>query len=249
LENKHANLVLVHMVSTDGVQHLFGPRSFAAYQAAAFEDGCVKQIWQTLQKPEFAADSALFVVSDHGFAPYDKFIQPNVVLKNLGLIQVGAQGGVNLRHAWADPTGGSAFVYLFDNKAVSQTEQIVSEFKKLTGVDSVLRPVDFAKLGLPDPRENSEMPQLILTTRPGFCFGDAVTGETIVDAGGHKGTHGHRPEPGYMHATFVAAGTGIKAGVMLEQIDNIDVAPTIARLLRVPLPSAEGRVVSEILEQ
>lgn len=96
LENKHANLVLVHLVSTDGVQHLFGPQTFAAYQAVAFEDRCVKQIWNTLQKPEFAGDSALFVVSDHGFAPYDKFIEPNVILKNLGLIQV-AHKAVSLR--------------------------------------------------------------------------------------------------------------------------------------------------------
>jgi predicted AlkP superfamily pyrophosphatase or phosphodiesterase len=249
LEHKHVNLVLVHLVSTDGVQHLFGPRTFPAYQAAAFEDGCIKQIWNTLRKPEFAGNSALFVVSDHGFAPYDKFIEPNVVLQHLGLIDVGPQASVNVRHAWADPTGGSAFVYLFDDKAVSQTERIVAELSKLAGVESVLRAADFAKLGLPDPRENSEMPQLILTTRPGFSFGDAVAGEPVVDAGGHKGTHGHRPEPGYMQATFVAAGAGIKAGMKLKQIENIDVAPTIARLLKVPFPSAEGRVLSEILDQ
>ncbi len=170
LEHKHANLVLVHLVSTDGVQHLFGPRTFAAYQAVAFEDRCIKLIWNTLQKPEFAGNSALFVVSDHGFAPYDKFIEPNVVLKNLGLIQVGPQGSVASRHAWAVPTGGSAFVYLFDEKAISQTERIVSEFKKLTGVESVLGPAEFTKLGLPDPAENSEMPQLVLTTGPRIQF-------------------------------------------------------------------------------
>lgn len=112
-----------------------------------------------------------------------------------------------------------------------------------------MRPAEFTKLGLPDPAENSEMPQLILTTRPGFSFGDAITGESLVDAGGRKGTHGHRPEPAYMHATFIAAGAGIKVGVKLKRIDNIDVAPTIARLLRVPLPSAEGRVLTEFLDQ
>jgi predicted AlkP superfamily pyrophosphatase or phosphodiesterase len=249
LENKHANLVLLHLVSTDGVQHVFGPRTFAAYQAAAFEDGCIKQIWNTLQKPEFAGNSALFVVSDHGFAAYDKFIEPNVILKHLGLIETDAQSSVRLRRAWAVPTGGSAFVYLFDEKAISLTEEIVARYKKLTGVESVLRPADFKQLGLPDPTENPEMPQLILTTRPGFSFGDAVSGEPVVDAGGRKGTHGHRPEPSFMQATFIAAGAGIKAGVKLKRIENIDVAPTIAKLLRVQLPSAEGRAVTEILDR
>ena len=52
-----------------------------------------------------------------------------------------------------------------------------------------------------------------------------------------------------MHATFVAAGAGIKPGARLKTINNIDVAPTIARLLRVQLPSAEGRVLTEFLAE
>jgi predicted AlkP superfamily pyrophosphatase or phosphodiesterase len=249
LETKQANLVLVHLVSTDGVQHLFGPRTFAAYQAVAFEDRCVKQIWSTLQNPAFAGNSALFVVSDHGFAEYDKLIQPNVVLKRLGLIDTDPHDNVSTRHAWAVPTGGSAFLYLFDEKAVSRSPEITRALKTLPGVESILGPAEFTKLGLPDPKENSEMPQLILTTRPGNCFGDAVSGEPVADAGGHKGTHGHRPEAAFMHATFIAAGAGIKPGIRLKTIESIDVAPTIARLLRVPLPSAEGRVLTEILAE
>jgi predicted AlkP superfamily pyrophosphatase or phosphodiesterase len=249
LEQKHVNLVLVHLVTTDGVQHVFGPQTFAAYQAAAFEDSCIKQIWSTLRKPAFTGNSALFVVSDHGFAGYEKLIEPNVVLKRLGLIAADSPGNVSGRQAWSVPTGGSAFLYLFDDKAAARSAEIVTALKKLEGVESILSPAEFTKLGLPDPRENSEMPQLILTTRPGFCFGDAILGEPVVDAGGHKGTHGHRPEPSFMHATFVAAGAGIKPGARLKTINNIDVAPTIARLLRVQLPAAEGRVLTEFLAE
>jgi predicted AlkP superfamily pyrophosphatase or phosphodiesterase len=247
LEKKDANLVLVHLITTDGVQHVFGPQSFAAYQAVAFEDGCIKQIWETLRKPAFADNSALFVVSDHGFAGYDKFIQPNVLLKRLGLIETDEGGNVIQRRAWAVPTGGSAFLYLFDDRALARSAEIVESLRKLQGVESVLGPAEFTRMGLPDPIENPEAPQFILTTVPGFCFGDALSGEPVVDAGGHKGTHGHRPEPSFMHATFVAAGVGIKPGVRLKTIDNIDVAPTIAKLLGVSLPSAEGRVLTEIL--
>ena len=147
------------------------------------------------------------------------------------------------------PTGGSAFLYLFDADAQARSAEIVGALKKLAGVESVLKDADFVRLGLPKSSENMEMPQLILTTRPGFSFGDAVSGEPVADAGGHKGTHGHLPESRFMHATFVAAGAGIKSGVRLKTIRNIDVAPTIARLLGVPLPSAEGRVLTEILSK
>ena len=82
LEKKGINLLLVHFVSSDGVQHLFGPRTFPAYQVMAFEDRCLKQIWDTIRKPAFARDSTLFVVSDHGFAEYEKLIEPNVILNS-----------------------------------------------------------------------------------------------------------------------------------------------------------------------
>jgi predicted AlkP superfamily pyrophosphatase or phosphodiesterase len=249
LEKKEANLVLVHLVTTDGVQHAFGPQTFPAYQAAAFEDGCIRQIWNTLRKPAFAGNSTLFVVSDHGFAGYDKLIQPNVVLRQLGLIEADGRGDVNRRRAWSVATGGSAFLYLFDEQAAARSAEIVAALKKVEGVESVLGPAEFTKLGLPDPSENSEMPQLILTTRPGFCFKDDVLGEPVAPARGHKGTHGHRPESAFMQATFVAAGAGIKPGTRLKTIDNIDVAPTIAALLGLRLPAAEGRVLTEILAQ
>jgi predicted AlkP superfamily pyrophosphatase or phosphodiesterase len=247
LEKKQANLVLVHIITVDGVQHLFGPDTFPARQAVAFADGCVKTIWQCLQKPEFAGNSTLVIVSDHGFAGYDKFIRPNVVLKRLGLVDADAGGNVNGRSAWSVSTGGSAFVYLFDDKAVARTAQIIAALGKVNGVEHVLQAAELVSLGLPNPADNWQMPQLVLTTRPGFSFNDSVLGEPIGDAGGHKGCHGHLPQPSFMHATFVAAGAGIKPGVRFKVIENIDVAPTIARLLHLELPTAEGRVLSEIL--
>jgi predicted AlkP superfamily pyrophosphatase or phosphodiesterase len=247
IEKKQVNLLLVHLVSADGIQHVFGPQTLAAYQAVAFEDHCVKEIWDAIQKSPFAAESALFVVSDHGFAPYDKLIRPNVILKRLGLLETDKSGNVTRRSAWSVATGGSAFVYLFDKQAQARAAGIGAELKKLDAVESLLEPAEFAKLGLPRPEENPEMAQLVLTTRPGFAFDDATVGEPIADAGGHKGCHGHRPEPRFMQATFVAWGAGIRAGARLKTIENIDVAPTIARLLHVQLPAAEGRVVDEVL--
>lgn len=247
LDKKQANLVLVHIITVDGVQHLFGPDTFPARQAVAFADQCVKTIWQCLQKPEFVGNATLFVVSDHGFAGYDKFIHPNVVLRKLGLIDADAGGNVKSRSAWSVSTGGSAFVYLFGHKAIAQTAAVVAALGKLGGVERVLQGPELIKLGLPSPADNLQMPQLILTTSPGFSFHDAVAGDAITDAGGHKGCHGHLPQPSFMHATFVAAGAGIKPGARLKIIQNIDVAPTIARLLHVKLPTAEGRVLSEIL--
>jgi arylsulfatase A-like enzyme len=248
LEKKQANLVLVHLITSDGIQHMMGPDTLPARQVIAFEDGCIKQIWETLRKPEFVDNSAIFIVSDHGFARIEKLIQPNVLLARLGLIGADAKGNVTRRNAWTVRLGGSAYVYFFDDQAEAKSAEVAAMLRKLEGVENVLGPSEFTKLGLPDPRDNYEMPQLVLTTRPGYAFDDGVLGETIVPVKSERGTHGHLPQPSFMHATFVAAGAGIKPGARLNTIENIDVAPTIARLLRLQFPSAEGRVLTEILQ-
>ena len=60
--------------------------------------------------------------------------------------------------------------------------------------------------------------------------------------------HGYLPRA--RHVTgFVAAGAGVRSGVALERVRLIDVAPTAARLLGVPAPAVEGRVLDEILRE
>ena len=63
----------------------------------------------------------------------------------------------------------------------------------------------------------------------------------------HLGMHGYLPSRPSMATGFVAAGAGVRAGVTLERMRLIDVAPTAARLLGVSAPAVEGRVLEEIL--
>jgi hypothetical protein len=46
-----------------------------------------------------------------------------------------------------------------------------------------------------------------------------------------------------MLGTLIMSGHGIKPRVRLGKISNMDVAPTIARLLGVEMPTAEGKVL------
>ena len=247
LEKHGVNLLLVHLVTPDGVEHNYGPHTPEAYQAVAESDQRIAEIWAALQKPPLAGNSTLFVVSDHGFAPYEKFIRPNVVLKELGLIAADGEK-VTDRKAWCVAEGGSAFIYILDEaRRAELTAQLKSKLAALEGVTAVLESAAFAKLGLPSPESNPEAPHLVLTTGPGYSFADVLTGPAVAPTDGLKGTHGHDPNPAYMHATFIAAGAGIKPGVKLDIIRNLDVAPTIARLLGVSFTNVEGRVLQEML--
>jgi hypothetical protein len=51
-----------------------------------------------------------------------------------------------------------------------------------------------------------------------------------------------------MNAIFIAGGAGIRKGIQMREIRNIDVAPTIARLLGIDMSGVSGRPLTEILE-
>ena len=50
-----------------------------------------------------------------------------------------------------------------------------------------------------------------------------------------------------MQALFIASGRGIKPGVTLDAVSNLNLTPTIARLLDLRMPDAKERVLTEIL--
>ena len=94
------------------------------------------------------------------------------------------------------------------------------------------------------------MADLVLVARDGYAVSGAVTGNDFflpVTGSMSQGYHGYLASNPRMDAVFIASGRGIKRGVKIGMVDNIDVAPTIAHLLGQQLPGAEGKVISEIL--
>jgi len=58
-----------------------------------------------------------------------------------------------------------------------------------------------------------------------------------------RGMHGYSPALSQMNSTFLLLGSGVPAGRALGEIDMRDIAPTLARLLAIKLPGAEGKPV------
>ena len=50
-----------------------------------------------------------------------------------------------------------------------------------------------------------------------------------------------------MNAVCVLSGAGIKPGVTLKNVENIDLAPTVARLLDLKNFTPDGRVLTDAL--
>lgn len=233
LRRHRPRLALFHLVDVDHTHHVEGPRTPAAYAAIAAADERVGRVWRTLQE-NFAGKASLLVVSDHGVSPIEKIIRPNVVLRRSGLFDAKSEKNP----VQIVVQGGAAFVYILER---SRRDELTKKIAHALGsIEPIARIVDAAHLndhGIADPDDDPRAPDMVLFARVGFVFGDASSGELPVEERPEgTGGHGHDPNVPEVHATFVAWGNGIKPGVELDEIEITRVAPTIARLLGIPMP-------------
>jgi len=242
---KHApNLVLLHLVEMDHVEHRWAPRSPEAYWCASFSDDRLRDLVEMVRRSPKAEKTTLVVCGDHGFLPIERDIRPNVLLANLGLVKLSGSK-VTEQSAWCLSQGGGCAVYVLDDARRGQIiAQLRTALAGLEGVQAVFGPEQFASIGQPTRDEDPRAPDLWMAAKSGYSFGDSATGqETVTARKTIGGTHGFLPDQPDMLAACVIWGPGIKPGKDLGKMNITDVAPTMARLLGVSLPAAEGKAL------
>jgi predicted AlkP superfamily pyrophosphatase or phosphodiesterase len=240
LERHKPNLLLFHLLALDGTHHTYGPGTSAGSTAMAFLDAQLGRLLEAVERAGLADRTSVIVVSDHGFRTARRTIQPNVVLREQGLI---AGEGTSLRaDAWTMPWGGSAGIYLRDaGGAATLVPKIAAMMQPIEGVARVMTGDEIASLGLPLASQSDQAPDLVLAAAEGYDFGRRDTGEVVAPvADDHRGHHGALNTDPSMRAVFVAWGRGVAKGGRLKDVRAVDVAPTIAEWLGVDLPNVEG---------
>jgi len=76
--------------------------------------------------------------------------------------------------------------------------------------------------------------------KPGYLMGMDPAAPPVGPAP-VKGTHGYFPTHTEMRATFILTGPGITRHGSLGEIDMRDIAPTLAKVMKVKLPDADGK--------
>lgn len=246
---KHApNLLLIHLVEPDHVQHNYGPRSPEAYWCTSYADDRVRDIVEAVAQSSRAKSTTIFVCGDHGFQTIRRDIRPNVLLRKLGLIQVSG-GKVQKQAAVCLSQGGASMVYILnDSRRAEIAGQLQKAFQNVEGIQAVLTPDEFTKLGQPTAKQDPHGADLWLAAKPDYSFSDTSVGDDLI--GVRKsvgGTHGFLPDQPDLLSACVVWGPGVKPGTKLGKIQMIDIAPTIASILGVPLPTADGKPLRAIV--
>ena len=243
LSKHRPRLALLHLVRVDHDQHRYGPRTPQAYAAIAHSDELVGRVWDQLQR-EFPGKATLLVVSDHGVSPIEREIRPNIILRDAGLLE-------DPRAIHVVVQGGSAMIYVLDeSNRASILARIRKAFEGQEGIDTIAGPGELSAFGVAEPNVDPHAPDLMLFAKEGYVFGDTASGELpFVEKPERGGSHGHSASLPSLHAMFVAWGSGIRAGAALGDIENTSVAPTIARLLNLPMPDADGKPLIAALSE
>jgi predicted AlkP superfamily pyrophosphatase or phosphodiesterase len=238
LEQKKPQLLTGYLSSLDEEQHHSAPYSARSKETLEGIDGIIGEIRAAAERAT-SGRSVFCVVSDHGHITADKELHLNAALAEAGLLELDAQQKLQSWRAIGWASGGSFGVMLNDAKDQQARDRAREVLRRLasdptSGIDRVLEGPEATALN------GFSGAALVVGLKPGFRTGGALTG-AVTRSGTAGGTHGYLPNHRDMEASFFIAGPGIPAGHNLGRIDMRDVAPTLAGLLGVTLPGAEGR--------
>lgn len=239
----HPDLLLVHLLALDGIEHKTGFGNDSGRNTIAFLDDRVQEIMNAVRSAGDFDRTAFIVVSDHGQQSVFKHLHGNVLLQQAGL----QKPGTDLEHeTFCLSEGGLAYIYQ-KNATDASRAALKQIFAGKPGVVDVLLPGDAAKAGFPTPQQSDQGPDLVLFAANGYQFNPEPSDE-FVTAAKESGAHGYSNTEPKMQAIFIAFGAGFKSSGQIPAFINRDVAPTIAHLLGVGLPHVQGVPLTQILK-
>ena len=230
--------VTLHLSSLDDAEHGHGVFSDEANRTVEALDAMLSRLAAAARAVD--PSTVVMVVSDHGFMPILHEVNLYVPFIGAGLMDVG-DGAVTppAVKSWrAQPwlAGGMAAIMLRgqDSRSRDEAGRLLQTLAAdpHNGIATVLDRAQMQERGgFPDAA-------FVVVFEPGYYAGSKMAGDLVTDVVGTHGSHGFSPEYPDMRASFFATGTGVAHHRDLGVVDMTQIAPTVARVLGVALPSA-----------
>jgi predicted AlkP superfamily pyrophosphatase or phosphodiesterase len=231
LRSQKPKFMTLHLSSLDEEEHSHGPFSAAANQDLEAIDGYLSQLFAAARAND--PDAIALVVSDHGFLTLTHRLNLNLAFVQADLNPAGGQWKAQ---PWG--AGGMAAIMLSDPgdlPTLAAVRVLLQTLKAdaANGIDEILERDAIKQRGaFPDASF------LVVMKRGYYVINDSAA-PLLSEVHGTPGSHGFSPEFPEMRASFFMAGKGIAHHRDIGVIDMRRIAPTVAQLLNVQLPSAK----------
>lgn len=246
------DILFTHPGFVDAERHRTGLFTEYVTESVRVTEEWLEELVSALKDAGIYDDTDIVVLSDHGHLSITRTICPNVFLRDKGYIRVDGNEDLESWDAFVGSCGCSAHVYLSrpDDEALkSEVYTLLKAMaeEKIYGFEEVLT--------ADEARERYDLYgdfSFVLETDGFTSFNEdwrrpVVRPLDVLDYRFGRTTHGHMPEKG-PQPPFIAMGPSFKKGVVVENGDILNHAPTFAKLLGVELPQAIGHAETAIIK-
>ena len=234
-------------------QHESAPGAPPALGAIKSSDKNLGTVLSVLDRQGVRGNTDVFVVSDHGFSTIERTVDVRKILNDAGFTaktEFGDQPKAG--EIMLVGNGGSVLFYVVQHDA-AVTHRLVEFLQQsdFAGVIFTKEPMQ-GTFGLDQAKIDSQhAPDVVMAFRwndSNNQFGVPGMIEADWQRGAGKGTHATLSRFD-MHNTLIAAGPDFRRGQVNDlPSGNVDLAPTILRILRIaPLQQLDGRILSEAM--
>jgi predicted AlkP superfamily pyrophosphatase or phosphodiesterase len=249
------DMLAISLSSTDYVGHQFGPNSVEIEDTYLRLDKDLAAFFDYLDKKIGKGQYTFFITADHGVAHVPGFMEehqlPGHIFKGASVIKA-LNDSINARFGIAGAIQGSSNYQLYLNHAAIEqagksekavTDYIIAQLMKQPAIVNVLPLKELMTSTLPEPLRT-----MLINGYNAKQSGDIqiVLAPGWIEGGPTGTTHGLW-YPYDAHIPLVWMGWGIPAGKSNRTLGMTDIAPTLAALLHIQMPSGNvGKVIEEI---
>ncbi len=246
------DLLAIHPAAIDAARHASGVFSQQVDESLLHTERWTRMIIEATRAAGVFEQTNFVIMSDHGQLDIKRTINPNVILREQGLITTDEAGNFLDWQVFCKSAALSSQVYLKDSadKALSGRMHelfIALRDEGIYGISEVFSRAEIKK------KERLDGEFAFVLESDGFTsFGNdwrrpLVRSFDISDYRFGRATHGYLPNKG-PQPTFLATGPAFTAGVRVERRPIVDVAPTLALAMGLDLPDTDGQPVRQLLK-
>jgi predicted AlkP superfamily pyrophosphatase or phosphodiesterase len=235
--DKKPGFATVYLTALDHMQHLTGPGSPESHAVLERIDTIVGKLMAAGQRAQ--PNLVIAIVSDHGFAPTTTEVNLFRFFIDAGLVTLGDDGKIKSWEATPWNSGGSIAIVLArpgDAVLVEKVRALLNQLQSNTQshIAEIIDKRSIATLG-----GNPEATFYINLAAGALAAGFGGKDAPLSKPAKYRGMHGYFPGSSEMRSTFMMMGSGITQHRSYGEIDMRVIAPTLAAVLGIGLPTAE----------
>jgi predicted AlkP superfamily pyrophosphatase or phosphodiesterase len=219
-QEKRPRFITLYFEDTDEAGHRYGPDSKNVIQAIKNLDDALGLLTAGIKKRGIENETTVILVSDHGMSSVERSHRVN--LKNYILSSEARVVG----------KGAIAFVW---PKGKAEEKNILERIRKKPGAFSI-----YTKENIPARYHFSRhrrIPPLIFLAKEGWYLEDSLVPPLKPSV---FGLHGYDNSLSNMQAVFLAVGPEFPKGKKVGEVQNIDIYPLLAHLLKIKAETTDG---------